>query len=249
MSTLKDNSPHDMNKYYTTDDTGRLTLKIHGVTEIALEPEGGWYNPHYEVHRDGSVNSDLIRTHYHDEDCDEDCNGGDQDDGQVGEIHIRGKVDDVLRELVKNYPDEIDGTCGLHIHISFAKDLLSYSKLMSPKFNRYFLKRIKQWAIDNKINTDSRFYKRLEGNNTYARNIFRPLKQYRLAYKESSRYSFLNYAWTIHGTLECRLFPMFDMPHVSVSAVKEFVSIVNEYLLDNIKEPVYDLSANVDYMI
>ena len=231
-----------MNTKYLQDDDGRFIL-LHGITEGGIESEGGWLNPAHEVHRDGSVNAELVGSRCHDGDCDH-SDGECGDNGETGEMHFRGEVDNIIEQMTRNYPDSIDQSCGMHIHVSFAGDLLSYAKLMNPKFNRYFLKRVRQWAIDNNINPESRFWKRLAGNNTFAKNIFRPLKQYKSTYKDPTRYSFLNFCHAQHGTLECRLFPMFDMPRIAESAVREFYSIVNQYLFDNAYEKAYTITKD-----
>ena len=57
-----------------------------------------------------------------------------------------------------------------------------------------------------------------------------------MTHKSADRYTFLNFCWGLHGTLENRMLPMFNESRIAVSAVHEFIDIVNSYLAENIDE-------------
>lgn len=215
---------------------GSISKKITGVNLCAVEIEGGWLRRPSGVYRDGSVTVDLPR-------CT--CNSDDEAPCEGchairGEINCKPqKLSNVLDYVDEHYPDFMDSSCGIHIHVSFSEDLLSYSKLMSPKFWRYFQKSMHDWGVRNNINPNSRFWKRLNGDNRFCKKRFQPIKQYMLEYKDSARYTQLNYCWKQHGTLECRVLPTFNQARIAKSAIAEFMNIINSYLADNIEEYQY----------
>ena len=231
---------------------GVLTKTINGVTKVATELEGGWAKAPHNMYRDGSVNARLVpacpyhsnnqsndEDSFHDEtDCT--CNGG------TGECSssICNSLQEVNEFIDDGYPDYMDSSCGLHVHVSFGENMLTYAKLMSPKFWRYYLKRYREWGIRNNINRGSRFWSRLEGT-SFAKKKFQPTKQYQLQHKSQERYCMLNYALALHGTLESRMLPMFNESRIAKSAIAEFVDIVNTYISDNMDEPVYETEGDM----
>lgn len=213
---------------------GMIVKQLDGVGLAGVEIEGGWLVPPNGIYNDGSVSISVTPQCPHEgyEECN--CRPA------KGEIHSEPVSQEALERWVdNNYPDKMDSTCGIHVHISTNGNHLSYGKLMSKKFWNYYLKRYNEWGIANNINEGSRFWNRLDGNCFYAKRRFNPLRQYRARYREQSRYSFLNYCYSMHGTLESRLLPTFNEPRIAKSAIIEFIDIVNSYLADNIEEPVY----------
>lgn len=230
---------------------GVLTKTINGATKIAIEVEGGWVNAPHGMYRDGSVNSRLVPActyHRENPNRDEDndgtectCNGGTGEHSSP----ICNSLEEINEYIDYGcYPDYMDSSCGLHIHVSFGENMLTYSKLMSPKFWRYYLKRYREWGIRNNINKGSRFWTRMEGT-SYAKKLFQPNKQYQLSHKSSERYCMLNYALALHGTLESRMLPMFNESRIAKSAIAEFINIVNTYIADNMDEPIYESEGDM----
>lgn len=231
------------NKYQTKD--GKFIKEITGVMKIGAEIEGGfWDKPDGYTH-DGSVNHSLLPVTHHecDESCEDGCSGSDEEAYHGEAVSPAMDIEEIEAWIDKNYPDAMDGTCGIHVHVSFDDNRLSYAKLMSSKFWKYYLKRYKEWGMKNNINPNSRFWVRMEGNNRYCRAKFQPARQIDQRYKESTRYTMLNYCYALHHTLESRMLPTFNRKYIAVSAVKEFYDIVNTYLADNIDEPEYVLKG------
>lgn len=188
--------------------------KIKG---LGVELEGGWNEipPAYKnigrhsVDRDGSV----------------DCRGT-----YVGEIQlgVYTSVKKLLHDVGENYPKNTDTSCGIHVHMSL--DSYSYQKLMEKSFHTCFLKNMKEWGLEKGINENSAFWKRLAGSNRYCKKTFSPTAQAKLTYKESVRYSQLNYCYSLHGTLECRLLPAFQKKELAISGIAKIIDIVEKYL-------------------
>lgn len=196
------------------------------IKKIGVEIEGGWDKkpPDTEIYGDGSV--------------DVDCNF---QDGEISSPPMT--LRELLQWIVRNYPQHTNNTCGLHIHISFKKNIY-YSKLMSQEFYDYFLARITEWANREQILPSSPFWSRLRGENGYCKKIFRADEQVHLTNKESARYTHLNYCFSLHRTLECRLFPTFKSAKLAQSAVKAFIEIVETFLSKQGREKTY--KVNID---
>jgi hypothetical protein len=69
---------------------------------------------------------------------------------------------------------------------------------------------------------------RLIGANNYCRREFHPHKQWLAEGRSGERYAQLNYCYNFHGTLECRLLPMFRK---ALDAVKAIRYVLNTYIL------------------
>ena len=213
---------------------GVIYKKITAVNTVAVEFEGFWFDGHVPdgVYSDCSVSNALRpRCQCEDRDACPSCNG------VIGEATSGICTPDTIDEWMGlNHPDKVDASCGMHVHVGFNNDLLAYSKLMTPTFHRYFLKRFNDWGKRMNINEGSRFWVRIQGQNRFAMDKFRATKQYLMTHKSVERYTFLNFCWGLHGTLENRMLPMFNESRIAVSAVHEFIDIVNSYLAENIDE-------------
>lgn len=146
---------------------------------------------------------------------------------------VPSTVAKALQQLVEVYPDESDQSCGMHVHMSF-ENLMDVSLLCTPAFFTYFKTRWTAWGdkmnIYGKANNRGEFWKRLNGDNDYCRvNANTPNGNI----TRMDRYHQLNFsAWSEHKTIECRLLPMFRKSSLAVSAVKELVDIVEDFLAD-----------------
>ena len=112
---------------------------------------------------------------------------------------------------------------------------------MTPQFYEYFMRRMSEWGKQHNVNEGSRFWERMSGQNRYCANRFDALNQYWRTSKDSCRYAILNYCYGMHGTLECRVLPVFQKKQLATSAVKEIVDIVNTYLIENMDEQQYEV--------
>jgi len=127
------------------------------------------------------------------------------------------------------YPDGVNQTCGMHVHVSFPEHV--YSKLMSEHFYFYFLLRWEAWGKRLNIR-NSNFWSRLRGENSYCARKFVPEKQVAAAGKSGDRYAHLNYCYSHLGTIECRLLPMFQEKGISAKAIRELISIYQDYIAE-----------------
>lgn len=143
-----------------------------------------------------------------------------------GEIASRPykRLPALMRFMDDLYPDHVNHTCGMHVHASF--NLVDYGTLMTPHFYFYFLLRWQSWGQRLNIRS-TEFWSRLKGENNYCLRAFTPYGQLD---ERASRYGQLNYCLNKHGTIECRLLPMFKDKEISKKAVIELLSIYNDYL-------------------
>lgn len=198
------------------------------IALMAVELEGGWDKvPEGEtMGHDGSVN--VENTNY------------------KGEIPSKPMVLAELLEWIQRcYPDHVNRSCGMHIHVSF-KDNLAYAQLMTPSFYKYFLQEVEKWAIEKKLNEDSIFWERFQGKNSYCKKEYNADMQTRMRGKESVRYAHLNYCYSLHKTIEVRLFPAFQKKALTLSAVQLVHDIFEGFLAKRTREPVYQATVTDD---
>lgn len=190
------------------------------IAKMGVELEGGFTPDTYKMakggniwHHDGSVSTTR------------DCSG---------EIvsPAMDNLDALADFITKWYPVEVNKTCGFHIHLSF-KSNLDYSRLMSKRFHRYFLKQWELWGKRCNIQ-NKQFWERLREESPEAkryckRSFVDPFQQ---AHDEwhDSRYHQLNFCWKKHGTMENRMLPMFKEAELGIKALKFYVEFVEKWL-------------------
>ena len=185
------------------------------IFKVGLELEGGWNKSvPSEIYSDGSVSVDASTI------------------GEIASLPLFSK--EVEKFLQKNYPQVVNKTCGFHIHFSM-KNLYDYGRLMERPFYDFFLAHVSTWAegmkkIFPRENWEN-FYTRLHGDNNYCMRKFYPLTQKYLTEKRSERYTHLNFCFSFHGTIECRLFPMWRSKKLARETVKFLCETVENYLL------------------
>lgn len=198
------------------------------VSLVGVEIEGGWDSGDDEPTgfcEDGSVTVDA---------------------DWVGEVISRPiEIHKIKGWIRDNYPDHINRSCGLHTHVSF-DSLLSYSQLMSNSFYDYFVKEFNQWGEKKNIRKNSAFWHRMKGGNTYCKTEFIPEQQVTDTSKSGPRYTQLNYCYGLHRTLECRMLPVFQKVSLSVSGVKKFISICNNYLKQAEREQSHVITLEME---
>lgn len=190
---------------------------LRRIDRIGVELEGGWdEEPADEkVFEDGSVYVDAP---------------------YPGEIVSRPTRDleDLSNWISRVYPDHLDHTCGLHVHISVL-DKNDMALLAEEHFWFYYLRYMESWAshITNKIDKE-KLVGRLTGDafanrTNYCRRIFISARQ--LDEDEYDRYTQLNFcAWHKFKTLEFRVLPMFVSLRRSIRGIFKIVRCVESYL-------------------
>lgn len=177
---------------------------------VGIELEGGWDRvPPSRIHEDGSVTAD-----------------GNYRRGEISSPPL--KRSDIAQWVEANYPDNVNASCGLHVHTSI-RNVGRYSQLMNPGFYRYWKDAIAKWGRVYPVKNEQ-FWGRLRGQNSYCEDSWNPDIQARARSKGSERYALLNFCYSLHGTLECRALPMFRDWPVAVAAINAHLDIVERYL-------------------
>jgi hypothetical protein len=153
----------------------------------------------------------------------------------AGEIPVGPFVPAVIgKAITKYYPDKVDSTCGLHVHMSF-ESLLHYGWLMVPEYQETILEYLIRWAKKEGFPDDHHIWTRLKGQSTYCQKKFWPDEQVK-AKKDHDRERFGHRYTVVHycgrqNTIEVRVLPMMTTPVQSIRAVKEVLRITNACLV------------------
>jgi hypothetical protein len=196
----------------------------HGahLRQIGVEIEGRWRRADWAAVRtlasgrgipgcsDGSINT---------------LNGYTPYEWQTKPDTLAGAID----QLLLLYPHHAGRDCSMHVHTSF-QDCFSLTRLCTQEFVDFFEARWRAWGAEHKISPNSEFFERLDGENSYcARMSSGNLPRGEMS--NMDRYAQLNFsAFQKHGTLECRLLPMFRDSRLAVSALEELMSIYQDFL-------------------
>lgn len=133
------------------------------------------------------------------------------------------------------YPQVVNETCGLHVHMSFG-NALHYQRLMVPAYQDAILTWITRFAEEEKLPTSHPLWERLKGNSRYCQHRFWPDLQVRQRAKdhdqqrEGHRYTTINFCYGTNGTVECRLLPMMNEVEQGIRAVQRVLDITNAFL-------------------
>ena len=189
------------------------------IDKIGVELEGGWEEKPEGLRPDASVyisNSNYV--------------------GEISSIPF-GNIKELRKWLFKNYPKKVNNTCGLHIHISL-KNVLLYSKVMTKEFHKYVKNSIIDFINVTKLDAEDKdnLIKRIKGCNRFCGDSFRADEQVIQEYKETCRYTHINYCFSLHGTIEFRILCMFKSKHNALKFIKVIIKCVNEYLKKVVKE-------------
>jgi hypothetical protein len=245
----------------TTTDIGMLLHKCRNrVKLVGIELEGGWHEKPPcggAVIRDGSVRLDpsqdvinaanaitaqqAVLAHY-----------TKTRPLHIGELPSQPmQVKDMDEWIVANYPSHVNATCGLHIHMSF-KDLFHYMVLMSSGYQASIVDYLTRWAEAEGLPPNHPIWERLAGRSRYCQHLYIADAQARLerkAYDQNvpvHRYTAINYSHGTHGTIECRLLPMFDTAAMALKALKEVLAITNAFLVSAARREDYNVLVQVD---
>jgi hypothetical protein len=184
------------------------------IKRIGIELEGGWdQRPAMPIHGDGSV-GDAIPLNYR---------------YAIGEISSRPLLRSQIPEFLEaNYPQNVNATCGLHVHTSLC-NVGRYSQLATKQFFDYWKIKMEQFGHAYPIKSEQ-FWDRLNGENTFCRDRFDARLQIPDTTKSGARYRLLNYCYSLHGTLECRALPMFKSVRTALAAINAHLDIIERYL-------------------
>lgn len=222
----------DLDKYID----GAVPVK-NRIEKIGYELEGGWVKIPIgaQIDRDGSVfaRPELGR---------DDMGRVKQvaPDGvkcSIGEVQLGPMIPAGLAGSIKKYyPQIVDSTCGLHVHMSFATAKL-YGMLMDgPEYQNSVFKYLMKWAESEGFPADHHIWPRLKGENEYCQKKFWPEKQIK-ARKDfdhgrvGNRYTGISYRWQYTKTIECRILPMFEDYKQAIRAINVLFNVTNASLL------------------
>src|SRR3972149_1728575 len=219
------------------------------IYKIGVELEGGWDETlpkGTQVIKDGSVTFPemLVPPRY------------------VGELPSPPMDLIAMPTWVKKYyPQHVNNSCGLHVHLSFETPFL-YQMLMCKEYPSTVVAYVKKWAEEKGINKDNSIWPRLAGKSEFCQHIFNADLQANSKRKEydrhavGHRYTVINYCWQRYNTLECRLLPMMATATKAIEAINELISITDKFLVAtsnkknaqaNVKEEIeLDLKGNVE---
>lgn len=167
--------------------------------------------------------------------CECDCEQDSDGEGSDGEaVSYPMDESDMEGWLNKNEPAILrtNGTCGMHIHVG-RLTMQEYGVLMDRKFHDYLKAELYAWGCTQGLKEGSSFWRRIEGNNTFCKDEFRPEAQKYDRSKSGQRYCFVNYCWELHKTVEIRILPCFQKPELRVKGFKVVMSIIHKYLANN----------------
>lgn len=125
------------------------------------------------------------------------------------------------------YPQHVDGSCGLHVHVRGPWDLVS--GLSVPDAQRAFLDSLEEWGNQWGVRSE-RFYDRIHGRNRYCCGVQEGYDLINAAVSGSKgewRYRAINFAsgWHGPGRFEVRVLPMFKAARVAVAAVEAVLEL------------------------
>jgi hypothetical protein len=188
-----------------------MRKEFNRIHKMGIELEGGWdRKPEARMVPDGSVDAPGAR--------------------YVGECPSPpiAEPTELEKWMRANYPTHTNRSCGMHVHVSF-KDLRDYLRLMSQQAFNHIHAELGAWGKRANIK-NAHFWERLQGDNTYCKKEYNPMKQVKHHDKGPARYSMLNYCYGRYQTMELRVLPLFKEVDVGVAAVAAFADILEKYL-------------------
>jgi hypothetical protein len=223
------------------------------VDLIGVELEGGWVKLPKGTEKltpDGSVQIDA------------DINDGYTVNGvrhrvlHIGEIVSPPMPQSMLNAwLTQHYPQAVNRTCGLHLHMSFKSPLI-YQRLMDETYQKTVIEFTKRWAKDQvaagKIKSNDPLFERLSGNAQYCQDQFWADSQAAQTSKSYNRnrpghrYTAVNYCYGLHQTVEIRLLGMFPEASLAEAALNNLILITNCWLVAGRKIPKLDQSWKLE---
>lgn len=238
----------------TLADYALMKAPENRIDKVGPELEGGW-TCHCDarfmatrgdmvVHRDGTVSSDRYSYDTGQASNTVTCRCQPsrlRHDGSVGvTADWVGEISpdhglplkDVVGWMKTYYPQAINTSCGMHVHISL-KDYGDYTRLMTPEFEGFLMDQLAAWGKAYKVPPRHAFWHRLLGLNRYCqRGITDSIiqRQRSATRRIDDRYYALNFCYGLHGTMEVRVLPMFKDVNTAIRALLAVTRGVNRYL-------------------
>jgi len=190
--------------------------KLKYIKGFGFELEGGWEEDRFKkfenmgiMKGDGSVETD---------------------DTVAGEIasKVFGDIYEAWDYMKTYYPDEVNRTCGFHIHISV--DDGHYAQLMERDFYDKFIAWAKNIGEKFPKRVPGTFMARVEGKNTYCQAMHIPTEQVK---GRGDRYTQINYCHSSHKTMENRMFPGCKNPKTAFFLLVNYLLFIEDYLEHN----------------
>lgn len=215
-------------------------MGVKHLDRVGVELEGGW--AHRPEPGSGEVHGD----------CSVDASG--PGIGYSGEV-VSAPYKNPTRLFAwvrAHYPEKVDFSCGLHVHISAIPH--AYSQLISRDYARAF----EAWAATfnatltgpdadrfrRRLRGDKDLLKRLPVNAEEAERLF--VRQFRARGKEQQRYYQLNFCHTLRGTLENRLFPAFETADTACRAIEAYLRFTEAFLTERKADKPEELPAIIE---
>jgi hypothetical protein len=160
-----------------------------------------------------------------------------------GEIPTGPVMPIAVPKIVKLlYPQKVDNTCGMHVHMSFER-ARHYGLLTTRDYQDTIVEYLSRWGKKVELPADHALWDRLAGKNEFCKNEFHPELQIAKAGKDyehhgrGNRYTIIHYCWRLK-TIECRVLPMMKKADTAVKAIMEVIHITNAalYVLGNKKD-------------
>lgn len=200
------------------------------VVKVGIELEGAFKKrfKDREIHLDGSVT----------------CPKGVKEwkERHLGEVSSPAlDVEKVEAWVREHYPDAVNASCGLHVHVSFGEDKdKAFERLSTRKFYKFFLEEMEKWGKSEGFPPEHDFWARLHGKNEYCKKAFVPSIQAKRRNKTGTpqlgvtkggdRYCQLNFCYTLYGTVEARLLPGFPDVEVALRGISKIIGIFDAFL-------------------
>lgn len=222
-----------------TDDPIPLDINValakkprNRIARIGVELEGGWK----EIPDDIALQADTSV-----------FKGNIPPGLQCGELALGPMQRVVVAKMVnKYYPNKVDATCGLHVHMGF-ETIYQYMLLAdSPAYQDTVVEYLGRWGKEEGLKDSHPLWSRLRGESVYCQKKFWPQEQMNMTRKDHDqkrvghRYTMIHYCWGRYRTVECRLLPMMDTPEQANSVIKRLLDITNAYLLTVDKGKIRD---------
>jgi hypothetical protein len=192
------------------------------VKKVSVELEGGWsvVPPGVALERDGSVFQDNHPVGY-----------------RCGELPVGPYQPAAIPKILKKYyPQLVDRTCGMHIHMSFAT-LRHYQWLMEEEYQETILEYLSRWAKEEAFPKNHHIWERLSGESVYCQKQFWPDEQVGWKgrkdhdqHRHGHRYTVVHYCGRLN-TIEIRVLPMMKEVDQAIRAVNEVINITNASLV------------------
>lgn len=157
--------------------------------------------------------------------------------------------------LDQHFPQAVNQTCGLHLHMSF-KSALVYQRLMERSYQKTVIEFVKRWAekkkADGQIPKDHPIWERLTGNSYYCQDKFWADAQAATKTKsfnhqrDGNRYTAVNYCYGLHQTVEIRLMSMFKEMKLCEEAINLLIDITNAWLVAGRKIPKLEIAWKLE---